>query len=181
MINLIPPTARRSVAREYWLRTISIWLLLLGTGCLIVAVLLFPTYILIRMQVSLIDTNLTALSDKIATFDVSSAELTLANTRARTLTSVASTTPFSTYMSSVNQLAGGEIQITQIVFSRQASDGKIKVSGIAKTRQALAQFRDRLEADQAFADVNLPISNLIKERDLLFVMDISLATSSPAS
>lgn len=181
MINLIPPTARRSVTIEYWLRAIAVWLLLLGTSCLILAILLFPTYILIRMQVSLLGTNLTASSDKIATFDVSSAELTLANNRARILTSVTSTTPFSVYMDTVNQLAGGEVEITQMTFSRPESEGKIKLTGIAKNRQALAQFRDQLEANSAFANVNLPISNLIKERDLLFVMDINLATSTPAS
>lgn len=181
MINLIPPAARRSVMREYWFRAISVWLLLCGTGCIIIAVLLFPTYILIRMQVNQIDANMTASSDKVATFDVSSAELTLANTRAQVLTSISSSTPFSTYVDTIETLSGGEVTISQMVFARPQTGGTIKLSGTAKTRQALAQFRDALEAETAFDAVDLPISNLIKERDLLFFMDITLATSTPTS
>lgn len=181
MINLIPPAARRSVVREYWLRAISVWLLLFGTGCLIVASLLLPTYVLIRLQVGELEQTAVAASEKVATYDVSASALVAANKQAQLLMGT-STTPFSTYLTQLEQFAGAGVVLRDIQFVRSKTGvGSITVAGTAATRQVLANFRDALEAEPAFSKVNLPISNLIKDRDLLFVIDITLATSTPTS
>ena len=50
MINLIPPHARKQVKIEYWVRAVSVWILLAAAGLIIFAVLLVPSYVLINAQ-----------------------------------------------------------------------------------------------------------------------------------
>lgn len=180
MINLIPPAARASVTREYWLRVLSVWFFLFGTACVVIVVLLFPTYVLIRMQVGVLDATVLAASSKTATFDESVAALTLANTQAKILVGEGSTTPFSQYISDIESTAGRDVQVSQLTFERSGAKGTISVSGVAKTRQSLAHFSDTLALNKAFSEVNLPISNLIKDKDLVFSMNITLASSTEA-
>ena len=178
MINLLPPAARKSVVREYWLRVSAVWLFLLGTGCLIVAVLLLPTYMLIHTQINTLDSQVSASTAKASTFDVSAAALIQASTDAAILTQGASSTPFSHYLKLIETLAGPDITLRDVTYVKTTESGKLTLAGQAATRQSLANFRDALEADPVFQNVNLPISSLIKDRDLLFSLDITIATTT---
>jgi hypothetical protein len=179
MINLIPPTARRSVIREYWLRVVSVWMFLLGTGFLIVAALLLPTYVQIWIQLENLSAATGVPSEKISNYDTAVSELVAATSLARILTTEASSTQFSTYISDIAKLAGDNIAITSYTFERKPTgDTTIMVAGIAATRQVLANFEDELSNNEAFSRVDLPISNLIKDRDVLFSLQLELATST---
>jgi Tfp pilus assembly protein PilN len=180
MINLIPPAARRNVVREYWIRVISVWMFLMGTGFLVVAALLLPTFVLIRSQINVLSAASYMVAEKVASYDVSATELKLASTQAVILASAGTTTPFSAYLSLIEKNTGDGIQIRSVDFSRAGvSGGTVVLSGESKTRQALADFRDLMESEGLFTKVDLPISNLIKERDVLFSMQMVIATNTP--
>jgi len=179
MINLIPPVARRNIVKEYWIRVITVWLFLAGTAGLIVLLLLLPSYVLVLIQINSLEQVVAATSLKSSSYDASSVTLLVANQQAQLLANTPEVTPFSLYTSSLEKLAGTGIVLQELRFSRPASTaGTIKVSGVADTRQSLADFRDAIEANAYFSTVNLPISSLIKDRDLLFSMEITLATTS---
>jgi Tfp pilus assembly protein PilN len=178
MINLIPPAARKSVVVEYWLRVVSVWLFLFGTGCMIVAVLLLPTYMIVRGQIAHLDGQVAATAEHATTFDEGAAELKKASTAAIMLTAGASTTPFSTYLKLLEQIAGDSVTLHSISYTNDQSGEKIIISGMATTRVGLAAFRDALEAQPAFTDVVLPIESLIKDRDLPFSMTMSVAAQT---
>lgn len=177
MINLIPPAARKNVIREYWLRVISVWLFLLGTGCMIVAVLLLPSYMLVHNQIITLGEQVTAGAEKNTTFDTSALALKKAGEQAALLMQGASTTPFSQYLLKLETLAGSGIGLYDISYTKVPQPA-ITISGTADTRENLAGFRDALEANPAFSDVNLPISALIKDRDLLFSMSLKVSTTT---
>ncbi len=180
MINLIPPAARRLVVREYWVRVLSVWMFLVGTGCLVVAALLLPTYVLIHSQISVLSETSSGVAEKVATYDSSAAELKLASEQAAILMSGGSTTPFSTYLTLIEASAGSDIEIRSVDFTRGGTgNGAVILSGESNTRQALADFRDALESEGSFTKVDLPISNLIKERDVLFSIQMQIATTTP--
>ncbi len=181
MINLIPPAARKSVVLEYWLRVVSVWLFLFGTGCMIVAVLLLPTYMVVGGQIANLDGQVAATAEQTTTFDDGAAALTKSSAAALMLTEGASTTPFSTYLKLLEQLAGDTVSIRSIAYTRDPLGGKITISGSALTRAGLASFRDTLEAHPVFTNVVLPISSLIKDRDLLFSMTLSVDITAKPS
>lgn len=178
MINLIPPSAKKRVTQEYWVRVITVWLLLGSAGFLILSVFLLPTYLIINQQISVMDVEVSHSSEKTSTFDVSATELVSATDKARLLLMNSSSTSFSTYKTKLDTLAGTSVKLNQFDFSRNITRGTIKISGIADTRQSLSDFRDSLEKEGSFTSVNLPISSLIKNKDLLFSIDLSLATTT---
>jgi hypothetical protein len=180
MINLIPPSARKSVIREYWLRVISVWLFLFGTGCLIISVFLLPTYMMVHNQTVTLGGQVSATANKTASYDESIATLTKATAQANFLKGAASTTPFSSYLKTVESLAGTGIALHSVNYAHAAVGGdKITISGTAATREGLATFRDALEAAPEFVTVVLPIASLAQATNVLFSMDITLATSTP--
>ncbi len=179
MINLIPASARRMIVREYWVRTMAVWMFLLGTGCLVVASLFLPTYVLVSKQVDDLQIQVDQNAASTATFDSSAAALTTAMKQATFL--LASSTPvtFTMYKKMITAIAGEGVDISGFQFVRVGSTTAITLDGMASTRQALATFRDDLEREPLLTTVVLPISNLIKDRDIVFTMTVTgIATST---
>jgi hypothetical protein len=175
MINLIPPRARAMIIKEYWLRVVAVWLFLLGTGCLLVASLLLPTYMLLRTELIALRDQVTANAAQTATFDSSSTALATAMAEAKLLQSM-STSTYTADIARLTELAGNNVSLTSFAFT--TVDGKIgiTITGTAISRAALASFRDTIEGDERFVDAILPISSLIKDRDIEFSMTV---TSQP--
>lgn len=53
-------------------------------------------------------------------------------------------------------------------------DFKIFLTGKAKSRDALLSFKGKLDDDECFADVNVPLSNLVVRDNIDFQMDLSI-------
>jgi hypothetical protein len=181
MINLIPPAGKAWIVREYWTRVIAVWLFLFGTVCLLVAALLLPTYVLIHYQIKILVRSVDATAEKVATFDASAGALVAASNQAAILVGTGTTTPTTWYVEKLETLSGTDVSIRSFDVNRQAPTGStITITGEAATRQSLANFRDELTANANFSDVNLPIGNLIQDRNVLFSMKVTLATSTPS-
>jgi hypothetical protein len=180
MINLIPPVARRSIIREYWIRAVTVWMFLLGTGCLIVTCLLLPTYMLVRNEIDALALQVEQNSARVANFDVSSNELVTAGRQAAVLAAPQTDTAFSIYYGALLDLAGSAVTVETMTFTRVATTTTISVTGVAATRQALATFRDEIKSQPMFIAADLPISSLIKDRDLLFTLSVVAVGSSTA-
>lgn len=178
MINLIPPSAKKSIKREYIKRVLTVWLLLFSVSFAILAVFLLPTFVALKGEInSLKETAATGLA-KVSQYDISATELITANNQAQLLLKRATTSSPSEVIAILTTLAGTNVSLTNFQFFNLVTAGKITVSGVALTRQDLAVFRDGVSGDKRFSAVDLPISNLIKDKDLLFTMNISFATST---
>lgn len=180
MINLVPIAGLAAVKKEYWLRVVSVWLLLLGSVCLIGIVLLLPSYIKLTLQINDVNNSSSMLHESASSFDVSAAQLIEANKQAQLLVAGADTVALSDYIVAAESAAGPGITISSLVLQDTAEVMKYTVTGVAAIRQDLESFRDNLEALPVFSAVRLPISNFITDRDILFSMDISIATNPSA-
>lgn len=178
MINLIPPTAKKSIKREYIKRVLTVWLILFSVAFAILAVFLLPTFVALRGEISSLEENAAAGLARVSQYDVSATELINANTLAKMLLERATTSSPSEVINTLTTIAGTKVPLTNFLFSNVATVGKITVSGVAATRQDLAVFRDAVSKDERFSTVDLPISNLIKDKDLLFTMNISFSSST---
>ena len=77
------------------------------------------------------------------------------------------------------EVSGVDVSVRSFDVERpQLHGGTITIAGVATTRKSLADFRDIVSKDSAFSKTDLPIGNLIKDRDVLFSMKITLATST---
>jgi hypothetical protein len=181
MINLIPPAARGRIIKEYWFRVGAVWLFLFGTGCLLVTSLLLPTYMLLRGELSTLRNEVAANEAMTASFDTSAAELMAAMQQTNRLLGEGEGVSATAYDAALLALAGDAVEIQALIFENATTSTKITLSGVAASRSALANFRDAVEASADFSDAVLPISSLIKDRDLDFTMTITGgSTSTPA-
>ena len=178
MINLIPPTAKKSIKREYIKRVLTVWLLLFSTGFAIIAVFLLPTFMALLGEISALEETAEAGLARVSQYDISATELTTASNQAKLLLDRATSSSPAEVIASITNYAGTAVSLTNFQFTNLATIGKLTISGIASTRQDLAIFRDAVSNDDHFSAVDLPISNLIKDKDLLFTMNISFATST---
>ncbi len=176
MINLIPPSARAAVQKEYWLRVTAVWLMLGGVGALLATSFFLPLYVRVQSELSLLEEEINRNAAAVATFNTSSAALETAMSQAKLLMLYASTTPLTTYDAKIIELAGSGVTVASIEYVRSEATVAIKVTGVARSRSELARFRDDLEADALFESVILPISSLIKDRELDFTMNVTGVT-----
>jgi hypothetical protein len=175
MINLIPPTAKKSLKFEYWIRVFSVWLLIWATTLIIGASLLLPTYVLIGSQIVAFSESAALASEKVNNYQNVSKTLVQSSQQARFALNESELPAISDYVDSLKSLEGSDIIISRISVRRDA-DGlqPIQVSGEAESRQSLASFRDRIVAEETVMEVDLPISNLAQDKEIFFNLTVLL-------
>lgn len=179
MINLIPPKAKKIVIREYWTRVFVVWLFMLSIVLLIMAFLSVPTYILLRSLESAMASQIDYAKAEQGSYK--ELERTIKNTNALVnhLNLNEEQLSFSALLSELDAVAGPLVTLTQFGFIEEEGVLKqVSLLGQADTRVLLSTFRDKLEAHEAFASVDLPISNLAKDKDITFSMKVSLETEA---
>ena len=178
MINLIPPTAKKSIHREYLKRVATVWLFLFSVALTMLTIFLLPTYVALQREITSLETTTAVSSDRVSQFDISATELIKTNNQAMLLLHSVTTITPSKVISTLSDTAGSQVKLTNFQFSNLDTTGKVTISGVAVSRQDLAVFRDAVSADSRFSEVNLPISNLIKDRDLLFSMSMTISSTT---
>jgi hypothetical protein len=170
MANLIPPQAHTQVKNEYRLRVLTVWMVLLGCACLIVAVLNAPLYVLIRGQLDAYLTEYAQANVESESFKESELAVTRANTIGILLSGTKKQEILSGVIAEIEAQSGEGISLTEISLSRteEGTLTPILIKGIAKSRLSLTTFQKNLEEHPLFKKANLPLSNLAQDRDISF-------------
>ncbi len=173
MINLIPPVARKAIVTEYWVRVTSIWLFVLSAVNIVILLLALPVYVLVISQVESYAQSATEAEQRVADYDLSAGSLIRANVAAQKIFELRDIEYFSDVVTQIESVQGSNIIIEGMSFGRKDKAlAPVRVTGEAADRQALAGFRDRLIKQENIAEVDLPISNLAKDKDLEFSLSI---------
>ena len=175
MINLIPPKAKKIVLREYWSRVATVWILMLSFALVIMALLSVPTYILISSLEQAMATEIDYAKTEQGSYKESERIIKNANALVNHLNRNEEQVSFSFLVDELDKVAGANITLTRFGFVPE--DGELKqvsLLGHADTRVGLSNFRDKLEAHDLFSSVDLPISNLTKDKDITFSMKVTL-------
>ena len=175
MINLIPLTAKKKIITEYWVRVISVWMLISGVVLLVVSLLFLPVYVLVTSQVSVYESSAKEAMAKVAEYDFSASALAEANVQAQKLIELRQMKPFSDLIYDFTSLQGNDIAINNFDFKRTGMKlNSVQLTGKAKDRKALADFRDAMMTLPEVKDVYLPIANLAKDKDINFSISVTL-------
>ena len=59
----------------------------------------------------------------------------------------------------------------------ETKDSKLFLSGVAETRDGLIAFNEALKKEACFSAVNLPLANLLSQKDISFQFDITVNES----
>ncbi len=173
MINLIPPQARKYVQAEYWIRVVTVYLILLSVSFGTIAVLLIPAYALIAFQLKVYEAQYIETEAQNASYANLENTVILANETAQQILKKAPEPSFSTITEELWATADASIQLGSIIMERNPKTQNIEqvqIVGQASTRESLARFRNALEAQDRFASAELPLSNLAKDKDVPFTI-----------
>lgn len=66
------------------------------------------------------------------------------------------------------------IKISSIFFDKEKDKEKITIRGVAERRDDMLYFIDSLKAEKLFKKVELPVSSLLKDKDVDFAINIEL-------
>lgn len=176
MINLIPPVAKKSIVLEYWVRVLTVWLLLVSFSVVVGILVLWPPYVLVTTQVDVYAESADQASAKIATYENVSTDLIKASQQARIIVDSSKSFTMSKYIYLFESLQNPGIKMSEIKLLRTGTGiAPIALFGTASDRQMLADFRDRLLAEEEVSTVDLPISNLAKDKDINFSIIVEMS------
>lgn len=178
MINLIPPDSKKVIKREYLLRTATVWMALFSIVGIITVILLVPTYVLLSksLEAVAIETREGDEDFDSDAYQALRAEFKKTHQIAQRLAITATTTPASEILADIQAVQTNDIMMTGFVYENDgAVIKKVEVRGIASTRAALAAFSATLEQNPRFARADVPVSSLTNDRDLPFVLNITIA------
>ena len=177
MINLIPPHARKDVKLEYWVRVVSVWLFLMSFALIITGVLMVPSLVSIQSQLQWYNNSFQQASLENEANKQLEENINRANTIAQKLIQDNNTILFSSILSDIQKATNNTIIINTVSITRQEEDavGPIQLAGIAESRGALVTFRDTLESYDMFDSIELPLSNLAKDKDIPFNITVTVS------
>lgn len=171
MINLLPSEGKKILTREYVMRVLSVSMLATAFVFVSLAVLSVPTWYLLEMSESVIDSHLPAAEAARNSYDELVGEISMVNRLTEHLSQSEGRLEPSLLIEDLDRLGGSAIDITEFVFG---GEGQVTLSGVADTRSALSTFRDYLEEDERFGSVELPLSSLVNDQDAAFTITLTL-------
>lgn len=178
MINLIPNSAKKNITLEYWVRVVSAWAYLWAFAIVIAIAILVPTYVLINIKVSVYADSAQDAFKSVADYQEVSDSLNGATRQASLILNNRNTAPMFDYVKLFEGLQGDQIMLSEMSLMREQKGlGDVLLAGTAEDREALASFRDRLLAEPLISEVDLPISNLAKDRNIQFNITVTMDNS----
>lgn len=177
LTNLLPEERVRSLRQLYFVRLLTVGVLLLAVVMLVHGVLLLPSYLYLGQQVKERQAVLASLS---ATLEGSeerevSARVAALTSNAIYLARLAETPAASTAIAHILDLSRPGIRLTGFTFSpaKGAVPASMGIAGVADSRESLRRYEQSLKNESYIDSTNLPISAYAKERDIDFVITVT--------
>lgn len=176
MINLIPNEEKKKKVRDFYFRLSVVLLMTLGFSMIVASIAILPSYFLSSVKKNVVVSRLESQKDKVdplfgqetfaAVSDIDSRlKLVEDNKQNKHILP-------EFVVREILSKKMQDIKITEIVYGNIAKDQSIKIDGIAPSRERLLLFRQALEDDAQFKEVDLPISNFIQGSNIKFSLSL---------
>ncbi len=185
MINLLPVSEKQNIAKIYHLRVAAVCMAL-AAGVLVVSlVAMVPSYLSAKTKYDSADGLSKIAKDQATSASQADMEkvVTSANEKISALQGVSDSDSVRELTTKILAAKGPQVRLTGLSFDLGASVGakgaqsakKISVQGVSQGREDLIAFVDALNTEKQFTSVDLPISNFVKEKNIDFAINITLA------
>lgn len=177
MFNLLPENLRNAVIKEYRLRltvVVMVFVILIQVSFL---VFLFPSWLVSFYKEKDFSTQSDELSKSLSTLDISSTTSFIKsfNNKIGIINNALEYPKFIPILDDILAKKTGSIRISGMYYTVDSmNSGTLTLEGIGDTRESLVSFSDSLETIGYFKKVDLPISNLAKDRNIAFTISINI-------
>ncbi|PIP86648.1 hypothetical protein COV42_00155 [Candidatus Campbellbacteria bacterium CG11_big_fil_rev_8_21_14_0_20_44_21] len=177
MPNLLPQNNKKKIREEYLLRLLALVLVFSFITFLLASVFFLPSYFLSKNKAGLASEKISFLKSYVEKTQKSglSEDVISTNLKIKTL-SFPEKIKFHLSIRSILDKKAAPIRITSLVL-RSINDEKksLFVGGIASDRDSLIDFTESLKTINDFSAVNLPVSNLAKNKDIDFNIELKFS------
>lgn len=177
MINVLPEQQKKELKREYIFRLIATYFFLFGILSVLATLLLLPTYILSKSKESFLNNELVRLDEENPDLSLDELKNIISdiNTKLVLLDSEENKIITQDVLSKFLLISRKNIEIHKIFYSRPEGKTQVlEVSGLAKDRSSLSQYKSALEESNLYTKVDLPISNFVEKVDINFNIKLEL-------
>lgn len=175
MANLLPAKERKQFQREYFFRVAVVVLVFLLFSGMLSVVLLLPSYFISKTKEDSIERQSALIQKAIALRenDVSLASLVHTKQKLDALRSAQGQVLQSDVIRTVVSAVDASIAVGAFYYtSRPNEEGELRITGRAVSRTSLIAFADRLKKESLFSSVDLPVSSLAQDSNIVFSITI---------
>lgn len=182
MSNLLTTNEKDIVVKEYRLRLAVVSTSALGVLMIIGVISLFPSYVLSNSKYKIIENELSIITEQIEKEALGDPEEIIADTNNKlTILEANSGLGINAYevIRELTERTNLDIHIKDIFYNNNNKDNiKLSINGISNDRGGLLAFVRGLEDSAMFSDIDLPISNFVKDKDIDFSITITINSES---
>lgn len=177
MINLIPIKEKKEIRKDFYYRFLTVFFVMLGFLVFIFLVAISPAYIISFEKKVSTSKNLEIQKNEVMPEIDQQAQIAIKDLDARlTLLEKARKNGYVFSEKVINEIILQKvpgIKINSFSYQNDSLDGrKVNIAGIAQNREQLLLFRQALEEDSLFKNVDLPISNFVKGNNIEFNLNL---------
>ncbi len=177
MINLIPKEEKKKMTRVFYYKLALLTFFTLDFCVLVITVCAIPSYLFSFVQDKGANAKLEAQKNQpLPLFNQEALKVVEGINSKLQLVEKAEKSKFVVSEKVVNAILRrkrADIKLTQIFYQDDPALGrKISITGTATSRETLLLFRQALEDDPLFKNVDLPISNFVKGTNIEFSLKL---------
>lgn len=177
MINLIPIEQKKEIERDFRSRSLIASLMMLAFLIFISLIAMLPAFIMSLEKKISVNKKLEMQKNEVMPEIDQKAQVEIKELDSRiALLEKARKNKYVFSEQVINEILSKKtpgVKINRIFYENDSLGGKrISISGLAQNREQLLLFRRALESDSSFRDINLPISNFVKGRDIEFNLNL---------
>ena len=175
LTNLLPNERIRAFRRDYFFRLFTVVVLVVAVAIGVHGALLAPSYLYLHQTVSLDRLRLSELSDTLAASEEAEmqARLTRLKSDSERLLALSSSPSATKVIRALLEVPHAGIIVTAISFKSPSPDGRLTITGMAKTRESLRQYHLALSSLTFAKSAELPLSAYAKESDIPFTITLT--------
>jgi len=173
MFNVLPDNFKEEIRKQYRGKRTIVWLSAVIALQISTLIFLMPSYVYLTFQ----EKNLVAQNDSSGQTQQTQSTAKISqifkttNAQLSALSLSVSSSSTSDLIAHLISLKGSSITFQEITYTMDtATSSTIALSGVAATRESLLSLAKTLEADDSFENVDLPVSNFAKDKNIDFSM-----------
>ncbi len=178
MFNLLPDSFKEDLRKEYKLRRYIIILLFISFVQLSSLVFLFPSWATSSYKEEAITAEVEKMNqaDNVSNSNSIRSSIRSLNKDLSLFDSYLKYTKAMPFFDVILSKKTSSIRITNMTYSSvSTSTATINLQGFSSTRDSLVNFKKNLDDSKAFINVDLPISNYAKDKDINFSMSLTIS------
>jgi Tfp pilus assembly protein PilN len=179
MINLLPKNYKQNLNRDYWLRvvTVTFWLLIMSSA--VIGVLLALEIVKAQFEIKGLEKIKQAEEQQESrqTFLAAREKIKLTNQRVEVLSGLLRVDRLpGDLFEEVIKLKPASVKIKSLSYATTTSvAGSLSLAGLALTRTDLLKYIDLLKQNPVFSQVESPVGNLIRDKNVEFTLVLTVA------